>query len=405
MSFEEQLGDALRRSGEEFAPGDRRALVEGGLVRGRRREARRRAGAVSGSVLALALIGGGAAFAGGLVGGEQPLAASPAASGQAAVASKDLRAGDIAQVMKRHTPKGKWTFSGLNEKAQSALGVYDDGKGKAAVSVGLYRASDTGEGGLDQVTCPSWDDVPYDDCRSRALPDGSRLMVFKGYVYPDKREETKDWRAVLLTRDGLLVDVNEYNAPAEKGEPVSRLNPPFTDVQLEALARTPDWRPLLKKLPTVTDGSAAAQDKSAATAGKGVQDVLRSLLPTALKVNKAGGEGEYGYLVVNDGKGGSLVEVNVQPDMRGAEGDLFPPGTYTKLSDGTKVRVLKRPGEKGGKGVVWWTVDTMRPNGFRVVLSAFNAVKQDGTATRSEPALSIEQMRGIATSPDWRKVK
>jgi hypothetical protein len=49
-----------------------------------------------------------------------------------------------------------------------------------------------------------------------------------------------------------------------------------------------------------------------------------------------------------------------------------------------------------------WTVDTIRPDGMRVVISAFNSGAQHTAATRGKPVLTMEQLRAIAVSPKWR---
>lgn len=58
MPFEDELGKALQDTGGTFTA-DRRDLIEGGMTRGRRRLARRRAGAVTGSTLAVVLLATG----------------------------------------------------------------------------------------------------------------------------------------------------------------------------------------------------------------------------------------------------------------------------------------------------------------------------------------------------------
>ncbi|MDX2562734.1 hypothetical protein PV371_24190 [Streptomyces sp. TX20-6-3] len=427
--FEDELGAMLRRTGDGFAADDRRELVEGGLRRGKRRLVRRRL-AMTGGVLALAAIGIGGAYGGSLL--------SPAASSSTSsvAAPPTSRAGvdpvpgkqlpgeakipvkDIAAALKNNTPAGTWQFDNLDGTGQSVAGVFDDGNGKAGVTVGLFRTG-TGEAGEDQVACPDKVAVPYDDCTEETLTGGSRLMILQGYEYPDKREETKAWRAVLLTRDGFLIDVSEYNAAAEKGAPVSRENPPFTPAQLKALVTAPDWGPLAGQLPENLDvsGGEGGQGGGAGQGGGGdepprhvepdgaaVQSTLRSLLPKGLKVADKGGDGEYAYVVVDDGKGKSLVQINVQPNMSNVAGDLFGSGDVTTLPDGRRVKLTQQPGEKGGEGVVWWTVDTITPEGFRVVVSAFNAGTQHEAATRAEPTLTMEQLKSIALSPKWQKL-
>jgi hypothetical protein len=46
-----------------------------------------------------------------------------------------------------------------------------------------------------------------------------------------------------------------------------------------------------------------------------------------------------------------------------------------------------------------WTVDTLRTDGFRVIVSAFNAGNQHDAASRPTPALTEDQLREIALSP------
>lgn len=54
-----------------------------------------------------------------------------------------------------------------------------------------------------------------------------------------------------------------------------------------------------------------------------------------------------------------------------------------------------------------WTVDTLRPGpaGFRVVISAFNTGDQNKDATRDAPALTMEQLRKIALSGEWDRLR
>ncbi|MCZ0980093.1 hypothetical protein O1L60_17005 [Streptomyces diastatochromogenes] len=312
---------------------------------------------------------------------------------------------DLAAVLKANTPAGQWQFDNLDGTGQSVTGVYDDGHGKAGVSVGLYRAGGSPEAGTDQVTCPDKALVPYDRCADGRLPGGERFMAIEGYEYPDKREETKNWRAVLLTKDGILIDASEYNAAAEKGAEISRENPPFSLSQLKALVTAEAWRPLAARLPQLpgradTPGTHRPPTVPGAAA---VQATLRSLLPKGVTVESHGGDDGHGYVVVDDGRGPSLVGVDVQP-AAGDLTDLFTGEGVVTLPDGTKVKATRQPGEKGGEGVVWWNVDTLTPEGFRVIVSAFNSDAQYKAATRDEPALTMEQLKTIALSPKWHKL-
>ncbi|SED09757.1 hypothetical protein [Streptomyces sp. TLI_105] len=417
--FEEELGAVLRSTGDGFAVDDRRELVAGGLRRGRRRLVRRRL-AVTGGVVALAAVGIGGAYGGSLLGpagqATTTSVAAPPQPGQANGTGTGARTGkkpfaqpqipvkDIAAVLKAHTPAGQWRFDDLDGKGQSATGVYDDGRGEAGVSVGLYRAGETAESGIDQVMCPDRALVPFDSCTSERLPGGDRLMVFQGYEYPDKREETKNWRAVLLTKDGIVIDASEYNAAAEKGAAISRETPPFSPAQLKALVTADAWGPLLRQLPELPKSPEGPGRAPSVPSAAAVQATLRSLLPGGVTVESHGGGDGHGYVVVDDGKGASLVGVDVQPlPGDGIEG-LFTGAGVVTLPGGTKVRSTQQAGEKGGAGVVWWSVDTLSPKGFRVSVSAFNSGAQHEAATRAEPALTMEQLKAIALSPKWRKL-
>ena len=46
-------------------------------------------------------------------------------------------------------------------------------------------------------------------------------------------------------------------------------------------------------------------------------------------------------------------------------------------------------------------MDTLRTDGRRVVVSAFNSGAQETPATRQTPALTMRQLRAIALSPAW----
>ena len=112
---------------------------------------------------------------------------------------------------------------------------------------------------------------------------------------------------------------------------------------------------------------------------------------------------DFAYVVLDDGKGRSLVQINVQPGMADVADTLFGADAET-LPDGTKVATRQEPGEKGGAGVVMWTVDTLRTDGLRVVISAFNSGAQHTAATREAPALTMAQLREIATSERWKSL-
>ncbi|MGW1875904.1 hypothetical protein [Streptomyces sp. NPDC001975] len=413
--FELRLAAALHDAGDTFDT-DRGALAAAGTVRGRRLRLRRRTTVLGGAAgVALAGVGGALLVPWGGSSPARPLAAvsttprvtqSPTATATRAVTSDDM-----IRTLERLLPKG--TFSkaegrgvdkGAPLVAPYAQLVYDDGHGAAAISVAVNRVLPGGSDARQAVQCPDKVFIPYDSCATSHLSDASVVTVVKGYEYPDRRVDTKLWTANLVTPDGHHVTVSEWNAAAEKDAPISRDQPPLSAAQLRTLAAAADWRGVVDAIPEdprQTQEPPTGQDDG--DGGKAIRQTLASLIPKGLKVvaHGADDDDQFTYLVVDDGKGRSLVQINVQPDMSDVAGDLFGAGSET-LPDGTQVAERQGPGEKGGDGVVMWTVDTMRTDGFRVVISAFNSGSQQTAATRSAPALTMKQLRAIALSPKWR---
>ncbi|MGW7439843.1 hypothetical protein [Streptomyces sp. NPDC054849] len=413
MPFEDEIGNALRRAGDGFTT-DRHALVDAGEQRGRQLVARRRAAVVGGSVLALALIGTAGAYTGGMFDGpgapaQAHVAAPPplpsAAPGdlrKARVGTGAVTADQLIAVLGQLLPDGKISKAEArgtgHELGPMVQGVYDDGKGKAAISVSLSRVHPGGTNAGQLTECGDKNIQEYDDCRTEQLAGGSKVLLYKGYEYPDRRVDTKLWRAVLVTPQGFLVQASEWNAPAEKGAAVSRTDPPLSTAQLKTLVTSATWHPALNDLPAAQPERAVQAPANGPEAGP----ILQSLLPgNGVDVLSTGGEGDYAYAVLDDGKGSSMVQVNAQPNMAGPLAGHMQGAGVTTLPDGTKVKVEQKPGEKGGAGVVWWTVDTLRPDGFRVAVSAFNTGDQNKPATRKAPLLTMEQLKEIALSPKW----
>ncbi|MCT7351170.1 hypothetical protein N4P33_03165 [Streptomyces sp. 15-116A] len=415
--FEERLSAALHDTGGTFEA-DRGALAAAGESRGRRMRTRRRV-VVLGGVAGIAAIGvGGTLLMPGGDGGRASVASStpsaassPATATATATDSPTAVTGDqLLRTLKDLLPAGE--VSGEEARGTDAqLGpharvVFDDGDGAAAVAVGLYRVEPGSTQARETTTCPDKVFVDYDSCTTRTLADGSRLMLLRGYEYPDRREDTKWWAAELVTPEGQHVSVSEWNAAAQKGAPVSRPEPPLSPSQLEEVATAPQWRDAIDAIPEPAGKPAASEPPSVPPPGVGgtaVREKLVSLLPEDLKVVSHGGqETEYAYVVVDDGKGASFVQINVQPGSSDLAGELF--GSAETLPDGTKVTTRQGPGEKGAEGVVMWTVDTLGPDGLRVVVSAFNSGAQHENATRDTPALSMKELRAIALDSSWHSV-
>jgi hypothetical protein len=403
--FEERLGEALHQAGGAYET-DRRALVAAGETRGHRLLLRRRAAVVAG-VASVALVGLGGAL---LVPGDDDGRQSVATGAKTPVASATPKASytgdELIGILEKLLPRGKFSSAdarGTDEQLPPyAQVVYNDGKGEAAIAVGLGRDLPGSEQTRQAVECPDKVLAPYDSCVVTRLPDGSALKIFQGYEYPDRRADTKLWTADLVTPRGQHVSVSEWNAAAEKGAPVSRAEPPLSPGRLKTLATAGAWLGVVDAIPVDPRAPTAAPAQPSGIDGRTVASTRVSLLPKGVKVvAKSGPDSGYAYAVVDDGKGRSLVQINVQPSMSDVEHQLFGAGTET-LADGTKVITREEPGKKGGAGVVMWTADTIRTDGFRVVVSAFNSGSQVTAATRTTPALTTKQLRAIALSAKWR---
>ncbi|MGP3686943.1 hypothetical protein ACTVZO_19915 [Streptomyces sp. IBSNAI002] len=430
MSLEDELGEALRRAGNGFTA-DRDALVEAGERRGRRLVARRRAAVTGGSVLALAVIGAAGAYTGGLLdgsrsGGARPVLIAapppPTGGGSGADAAPVLPGGgtgavsgeQLLAVFRELLPGGTLTGTTTRgtEEPPYVSGVYDDGKGKAVIGLALSRVDPHGSNALELTRCGDKNVQEYDDCTVEQLADGSRLLLHQGYEYQDRREATKLWRAVLVTPRGFLVEASEWNAPAEKGMPVSRPNPPLTTSQLKALVTSDRWHPALNDLPAAErelppgPNAGAGADPGADAAiplrERRVEAALKSLLtPYGIAILSQGGQEGQGYAVLDDGQGKSLVRLNVQwTDNTGVFTVLFSGAGVTTLPDGTRVRITQGAAEEG-RGVVEWSVDTLREDGLRVQVTGYNTANQSGSATRRTPVLSLDQLKEIALAPGW----
>ncbi|MEU6255574.1 hypothetical protein [Streptomyces sp. NPDC047043] len=404
--FEERLSAGLRQAGGAFET-DRAALVAAGALKGRRRLMLRRAATVGGAA-GLALVGvGGAALL--LPGGGSPreddssVAATRSATSSPAPAP--VSGDSLIRTLEKLLPEGKFSQAearGTDEQPGPYVHlVYDDGKGAAAVGVGLDRVEPGSDQARQATECPGKVFAHYDACRTSRLPDGSVVMVLQGYEYPDRRVDTKWWSAQLVTPEGHHVSVSEWNAAAEKDAPITRDQPPLSAAQLKQLAAAKAWRDAVDAIPEDSTKPTARPGSTETAPAVPVAPTLTSLLPKGLEVGEnSGDDAGFGYAVLDDGKGRSLVQVNVQSDMSDVEGDLFGSDAET-LSDGTKVATHQGPGEKGGAGVVMWTVDTITTDGRRVVISAFNSGAEDTAATRKTPALTMKQLRAIALSPKW----
>ncbi|MET8628156.1 hypothetical protein ABZW30_31190 [Kitasatospora sp. NPDC004669] len=426
--FEDDLLYAITRTGEGFRPeqADQVGLVAGGYQRGRRRWRRRSTAAVVGAAAALALVGTGAVYLTGSTSassgsGTVAAASSGAASSSTALVTPASAASATASPTAAAVSGDEVlaTFQALLPKGQVTVGqgtgteqtpgepggagatlVFDDGKGKAAMDISVGRVA-SNDPNLAQDACPDKKMVPYEACTTTSLPGGGSVTVFQGYEYPDGRATTKRWNARLIGQDGRQIELSEWNSAAEKGSPDSRPTPPLSPEQLKAIVTDKSWDRIVAAIPEPKP--APVRDTSKEYGSQEILQNVAKLLPSGLTETEPGGDG-FGYanFVLDDGKGKSLVQLNLQDwthDDKTKE-QLF--GNAQTLPDGTKV-VVSKGSDKPGVGM--WTVDTLHPDGLRVVISSFNSGTQQAPATRKAPVLTNDQMQAIAAAPVWKLKK
>ncbi|SEN81700.1 hypothetical protein [Actinacidiphila rubida] len=263
---------ALHRAADGFPPADSRALVSAGYSRGRTLRRRRAAVVTAGAaVLALAGTGGVLATASGHAapGAAHDVTAASAPSRSAtagahavdtSASARPISARQMEDLLASMLPPG--SISGRDGRGTDdelppyAHVVFDDGHGASAIEAIVET---DGAAGAD---CTA--DLPPGDSCTQTQVHGGVLTVMKTYEYPDHRADTKDWIADFRTPDGTLVEISEWNAPAEKGAPVTRPEPPLSAARLGAVATNPAWRRV-----AAAERASTPKDSAHATAGTG----------------------------------------------------------------------------------------------------------------------------------------
>ncbi|MFE2166719.1 hypothetical protein ACFXB3_16910 [Streptomyces sp. NPDC059447] len=428
MSFEDEFGEALRRAGDGFTA-DRHALVEAGERRGLRLVARRRAAVIGGSVLSLALIGGVGAYAGGLLdgSGRAEVAMPPSPSGGPSGGggtpepppvpprgAGTVSAEQLVEALKGLLTEGDLSVTkarGTDGTGAGVMGVYDDGEGGAEISLSLSRVDPNGSQAFTETLCSKKYLTEGGDCAREQLADGSKLLIEQQNAPRDLTPGHKRWRAALVTPQGYLVKITESNspfgvapgnAPSESANAFTRTDPPLSPARLKALVTSDKWHPALDDLPPANPwpkGWSPMRDN--ALRDLKAVDQLQKIMGGGMKfpVVSKGGEGGSGYVVIDDGKGKSLVRLDVVKET----GVPVFEDSVAPLHNGIRIKITQGPAEKG-RGVVQWTVDSLRKNGLRVTATAYNTADPNGSATREAPALTLEELQRIVTDGTWSEL-
>lgn len=133
--------------------------------------------------------------------------------------------------------------------------------------------------------------------------------------------------------------------------------------------------------------------------------VLVQLLGVRGTVSEVDADRHGARVLLDDGKGKALVEAMVDGDQSSAAAavncDVTPHDCEDETRpDGTLVKRFGLPPDDQGRGMMW-SVDTLRPDGVRVVVNAFNATGYASPPTRSEPPLSLKELQIVALDPRW----
>jgi hypothetical protein len=406
MSFEDELGEALRRIGNTF-DSDQQTLLTAGVERGRRTVRRRRVLAVTASVMALGLMGSGA-YAGGLLGD---------GSGETKVAKEapSVDSGRVFEIWKKLVPKG--TFSQervLPRKAGEYAHVsfvYDDGKGAGLVEFRMGKADlRAGAEGCE----------PADrKCHADTLPDGGRMLSVGSHAAPYTTTETKSDRQQIITPEGFFVEATVWNTPDPKRATGTR-EVPVLKYDLYRLNAN-EWRKELKKfpLPDPLEGEPPLDPAFVTPTGKisgsELLGTFKGLLPKGTFSQEQGRGtadqlGPRASFLYDDGEGRAFLSVElyrVDPHgfttRQGISCRQVSYCTATKAADGSKVRVYKEDYGKLGGYRKFWTATHLSPQGHMVEVSAWNTTAREGAkATRNTPPLTVAQLQALVSSPKWQ---
>ncbi|MEV8637868.1 hypothetical protein AB0395_40090 [Streptosporangium sp. NPDC051023] len=277
----------------------------------------------------------------------------------------------------------------------SAQLVLDEGGNTATVKVSLTRWPVPVPAQYSQ--CPDTAYHPYSHCTQTLLPAGAELVLDRSPRNENHPNGAELLSALLTYKDGKQVFVSETGSSSDN----KTVGLPLTLKQLATIATSAVWQPILAKMPAPPAG--ARTGSVARLSGRQISHIIGRLLPTGLRAAGEGGSDGFGHLTVDDGHGASLIAVNVQQWKPGdpAMTKLFHnAGT---LPDGTRINTQQGPAPRGGAGTIEWTVDTLRRDGLRVVISAVNAGAYRLPASRGEPALTLDQLKQIALDPAWQQ--
>ncbi|MGW2644147.1 hypothetical protein ACWC2T_04335 [Streptomyces sp. NPDC001393] len=414
---DERLMRAMSRAAAQFPPHSA-DLVRRSVARGRRMRLVRATQVVTATAAFALVTAGGTLMVTdtlrGPGGAGTPEQSGPGArghvSGQPSAPRPSISGEEMVRTLKSLLPPGGTVSAASGRGSRSGGPVvwpaaqltYSTANGSSGIAIDIARldpgvpADQQGQGG-----CLPVEVRPYDKCTTQNLPDGAVLNTTKSFTCPSSDSGQKRWYVVLTTAEGVQLTVQEYGGGGAKGSS-GGADPLLSITQLTSVVRSPAWNKAIAALPAPHEPPA----KSPSTGRKHVPgarmtSVLKSHLPRTGTVSDMNAGDGLVQLVYDDGHGKNMVEADAQYDMTadlgghmgcaGASGDC----EALTLTDGTKVKKVKEPSEKGGSAVVW-LVDTLRPDGRRVAVREVNSYAESAPVTRPQPALTMDRLLTIA---------
>ncbi|WP_225824379.1 hypothetical protein [Streptomyces naphthomycinicus] len=413
--FEPLMTRTLGSAADAFPPHSA-DLVRRSVARGRRMRLLA-ATRIAGTAVAVAAVGGTltamGAFGGHGAGAPDQLRAGApgGSSGQPSSRVPSPVSGeDMIRTLKSLLPSGGTVSAATGRASQAGPPVvwptakltYSTPKGSSGIDITLARLEPGAPGEQrGQSGCLPVEVRPYDKCTTRKLPGGAVLDTTESFTYPSSDTGQKRWYVVLTTADGVQLTAQEFGGGDEKGSS-GAADPQLSLAQLTSIVRSPAWKEAADALPA-PEGAPAGTPSTGRkhVSGARINEVVASHLPGGGKTSGLNAGDGLVQLVHDDGRGRSMVEVDAQygmtDDLAGHMGCAGVRGhcEATELSDGTRVKKVQGPSEKGGEAQVW-LVDVLYPDGRRVAARSVNSYAESAPVTRPRPVLSMAELESIA---------
>ncbi|MFJ6138420.1 hypothetical protein [Kitasatospora sp. NPDC092286] len=402
MSFEDDFALALRGAAALAPESALHTLAADAERRGRRRRNQRRAVLASGLAVAVLAAGSFAAFGGG-IGAD---AARPAVEPVRPMTSEE-----VVELITSLLPQGKVRVTyaetpgvpgptGDRYRTDGGL-FYDDGKGESAMSYTVDRTELTPGAA---AVCMDPFNGPQDSCERTIAPDGSALVIDK--LRDPNNEGRREWRATWAAADGRRVQIIEHS---EESVTPAREDPPLDADQLRALVTAPAWERLFDALPARDNPPGPPAPEPGPKAEELLATLVPLLPPGAVPSGHEGGSGPH-LTVTYEGRTSMLAVSVTEPGRRGIEdkeyaestGSAGPLAVRERRADGSTVVTNSfGNGKTAVDTVLHWSAAVYYPDGRKVEINEWNG-ENGYTARPGTPALSLEQLKVIATAPAWR---